>query len=90
MFAYGAPAGRRKRTTESEPQLECTGFGACGDTTFIAPSFEDLVFTDDDRAFCNNDETCLYDLQTTGDTEAATLAREINEETRLLQQQIRK
>lgn len=45
-----------------------------------APTFEDLTFTDEQRDFCNNERTCLYDLLLTGDMEIATTTRKGAEE----------
>ena len=72
LFTYGVLGGRKKRQT---PSFECTSFDNCGDHSIVAMAFEDLNFSEEERAFCNNDSSCLYDLQVTGDEEVARLTQ---------------
>lgn len=66
------------------PDFACTSFDNCGDHNFVGVSFEDLDFTEEQIAMCNNDETCLFDLAVTGDEEfAATTLTDSEENTRL-------
>ena len=39
-------------------------------------SVENLTFTDAQREFCENEETCLYDLVVTGDESIAATTKE--------------
>ena len=67
------------------PNFECTSFDNCGDHNFVGVTFEDLTFTDEQRAMCNNDETCLFDLAVTGDEEIAVATLEASEENQMVQ-----
>ncbi len=55
-----------------------------------APTFEELTFTDEQRALCNNERTCLYDLAVTGDMEVATTTLRASEESDRVQSLIGK
>ena len=55
-----------------------------------APTFEELTFTDQQREFCNNDRTCLYDLAVTGVMEVAAVTRTASEESGKVQSLISK
>lgn len=81
LFTNEINAGRQKR------QVPGPGFE---NSSFTAPSFEDLTFTDAQRRICNNMRACLYDLAITGDLEVADVSRETSENTTRLQELIRK
>ena len=72
MFTYG---DRRKRQLATVSEFDCTSFDNCGDHSIVGPAPEDMVFTDEQRDFCQDDESCLYDLEVTGDKEMANLTR---------------
>ena len=71
--------GMKKRQIDG-PEFICTSFDNCGDHNFVGVPFENLTFTEEQRAMCNNDKTCLYDLVVTGDEEFANTTREASEE----------
>ena len=48
-------------------------------------TFEELTFTDEQRAMCNNDTACLYDLGVTGDETLANTTLEASEENTRIQ-----
>lgn len=66
--------GRKKRQIPG-----CTPLEGCGNTSFAIPQFEDLNFTDDQRQFCNNIRSCLFDLALTGNEELAGTTRNFDE-----------
>lgn len=78
LFYYGSLFGRKKR--QAEPDF-CTSFNNCGNHSFEAVAIEDLTFTDEQKDFCQNDPTCLYDLEITGDEELAELSMETSDNT---------
>ena len=78
--ADGGSIGHRQRRQLSGPDFECTSFDNCGDHSFVGVAFEDLTFTDEQRAMCKNDEACLYDLVVTGDEDFAAATLEASEE----------
>ena len=81
MFAYGGPHGRKRRRRQIPgPVMECTSFDNCGDPEFEALEFEDLEFTEEEREFCDNEPTCLYDLHITADEDMATLSKRASEQ----------
>lgn len=51
--------------------------------------FEELNFTDEQKAFCDNDASCLYDLEVTGDEEIAGLTQQASMNSTRLQIDIR-
>ncbi len=55
-----------------------------------APTFEELTFTVEQRAFCNNERTCLYDLAVTGVREVAATTLQTSEESDRVQSLIGK
>ena len=90
MFTYGSiEVGRKKRQIDG-PQFECTSFDNCGNHSFVGVSFEDLTFTEEQMAMCNNDEICLFDLVVTGDEEFAAETLKSSEEDRRVQEIISK
>ena len=72
------------------PDFVCTSFDNCGDHNFVGVTFEELSFTEEQMAMCNNDETCLYDLALTGDMGFAQDTLDASEENMEVQQVIRK
>ena len=72
------------------PEFVCTSFDNCGDHNFVGVAFENLTFTEEQRAMCNNDESCLYDLAVTGDEEFANTTLEASEENTRVQDIISK
>lgn len=88
LFHYGGGVvGRKKRQIEG-PEFECTSFENCGDHSFEGLTLDDLVITDEQRAFCKNDESCLYDLAITGEDELAMATLEASENSTRLQKLI--
>ena len=79
----------KKRQTDG-PDFECTSFDNCGNHSFVGVTFEDLTFTDEQRAMCNNDTACLFDLGVTGDEQFANTTLEASEENMAVQQLISK
>ena len=67
------------------PDFECTSFDNCGNHSFVGVTFEDLTFTDEQRAMCNNDTACLFDLGVTGDEQFANTTLEASEENMAVQ-----
>ena len=67
------------------PDFVCTSFDNCGNHSFVGVTFEDLTFTDEQRAMCNNDTACLYDLGVTGDEAFANTTLEASEENTRIQ-----
>ena len=53
-------------------------------------TLNELTFTDEQRAICNNDQTCLVDLAVTGDETFAATTLESSEEDAQLQMIISK
>lgn len=84
LFTYSVNPGRKKRQIPGS-EFECTSFENCGDHSFVGVEFSDLNITDEHRAFCNNDTTCIYDLIVTGDEEVAEITREASENNTMLQ-----
>ena len=74
---FEVPNGRRKR--QSNSYMPYTG-----------PTFEELNFTDAQRALCNNIRTCLFDLAITGSEEVAGVSRQVSENTIDLQNRLGK
>ena len=76
--------GRRKRQIDV-PQ--CTSLDNCGNSNSsqVPITNDELTFTDEQRAMCNNDETCLVDLAVTGDEAFAATTLESSEEDARLQ-----
>ena len=72
------------------PDFVCTSFDNCGDHNFVGVTLEDLTFTEEQRAMCNNDETCLFDLVVTGDEGFANTTLEASEESTRVQDIISK
>ena len=75
MFTY-QNFGRRKRQTSPDDDFVCESVNNCGNTSFVGVPFENLTFTDAQREFCDNEETCLYDLVVTGDETIAATTRD--------------
>lgn len=81
LFYFNDAPGQTKRQA---PDFACTSFETCGDPSFRAPRFEELNTTQEQRDYCNNDSSCIYDLVLTGDMEVAELTLETSEnDTRL-------
>ena len=73
-----------KRQIERE-DFECTSSDSCGEHSFVGVNFEDLTFTDEQRAICNDDKSCLFDFAVTGDKEIAITTLEAAEEIQRVQ-----
>ena len=79
MLAY--PTGttrrrrRRRRRQTPGPPFHCTA-ESCTDPDFEPARFEDIIFSQEDKDFCGDEETCLYDLVMTGDKEWALESRQ--------------
>ena len=86
---YYAYDGRKRRQIEG-PDFECTSFDNCGDHSFVGVTFESLDITDEQRAMCDNDQGCLFDLAVTGDDDFAATTLEASEENEQVQQLISK
>ena len=65
-------SSRKKRQTPGTD--DCIPAEVCEN----APNFEDLNFTDAQRQFCNDIESCLYDLAVTGSEEFAGNSRDFD------------
>lgn len=68
--------------------MECTSFDNCGDHSFVGVAFEDLNVTDEQRAFCDGDQSCIFDLAVTGDEEIAASSHNSSIDDAMLQQAI--
>lgn len=62
-------------------------FNNCDDQTITGLASN---ATDEQRAFCNNDETCIFDLLATGNQELAALTRDASADDKILQQTLSK
>ena len=84
LFTY-QNFGKRKRQTGPDDDFVCRSVDDCGNSSFVGVPFENLTFTDAQREFCENEETCLYDLVVTGDESIAATTKEATQNiTRLL------
>ena len=84
LFTYGS-ISRKKRQADL---FECTSFENCGNSSISPVTLDELTFTDEQRAMCMNDETCLFDLAVTGDEDFAVTTLESSEEDARVQQLI--
>ena len=85
LFAYGSISRRKRQQQPDDSLFECTSFENCGNSSIPPVALEELTFTDEQRAMCNNDDECLFDLAVTGDEDLATVTLEASEEDAALQ-----
>ena len=83
LFTY-QNFGERKRQTGPDDDFVCRSVDDCGNSSFVGVPFENLTFTDAQREFCENEETCLYDLVVTGDESIAATTKEATQNIALL------
>ena len=76
---------RRQIDGAPGPDFDCNSFENCSSLNFQPVRLEDLTFTDEERAICNNMQSCLYDLRVTGEEEFAVTTLRAGEESQEIQ-----